>query len=87
MNQKFDELTKSLAQSVTRRSALKHFGCGIAGVIFAAFGLSNRAEAAPQWCDPSINYCCCKGCKSYLPRQHPRYVGCVDICRSVLGCK
>jgi hypothetical protein len=28
MNNKFDELTKSLAQSVTRRVALKKFGEG-----------------------------------------------------------
>jgi hypothetical protein len=46
------------------RSALKHFGRGVAGAILAAFGLSNRAETAPQWCDPSTNYCCCRGCKS-----------------------
>ena len=28
MNNKFDELTKSMAQSVTRRAALKKFGVG-----------------------------------------------------------
>jgi len=28
MNNKFDELTKGLAQSVTRRAALKKFGVG-----------------------------------------------------------
>jgi len=31
MNNQFDELTKSLAQSVTRRAALKEFGVGLAG--------------------------------------------------------
>jgi hypothetical protein len=31
MNNKFDELTKSIAQSVTRRGALKKFGVGLAG--------------------------------------------------------
>src|SRR5438128_921203 len=30
MNNKFDELTKGLAQSVTRRGALKKFGVGLA---------------------------------------------------------
>jgi hypothetical protein len=35
MNNKFDELTKSLAQSVTRRAALKKFGTGIAGIALA----------------------------------------------------
>jgi hypothetical protein len=46
MNHKFDELTKSLAQSVTRRSALKKFGIGLAGMALACFGLANKARAA-----------------------------------------
>ena len=46
MNNKFDELTKSLAQSVTRRAALKKFGVGLAGMALACFGLANRAKAA-----------------------------------------
>jgi hypothetical protein len=45
MNNKFDELTKSLAQSVSRRAALKKFGVGLAGMALACFGLANRAEA------------------------------------------
>jgi len=32
MNNKFDELTKSMAQSVTRRAALKKFGVGRAPI-------------------------------------------------------
>jgi hypothetical protein len=32
MNNQFDELTKSLAQSVTRRAAVKQFGLGLAGI-------------------------------------------------------
>jgi len=46
MNNKFDELTKSLAQSVTRRAALKKFGVGLAGMALACFGLANKARAA-----------------------------------------
>ena len=46
MNNKFDELTKSLAQSVTRRAALKKFGVGLAGMALACFGLANKAHAA-----------------------------------------
>jgi hypothetical protein len=45
MTRQFDELTKSLAQSVTRRGALKKFGVGLAGMALACFGLGNRAEA------------------------------------------
>src|SRR5258705_12836155 len=37
MNNKFDELTKSMAQSVTRRAALKEFGIGLAGLALATF--------------------------------------------------
>ena len=47
MNNQFDELTKSLAQSVTRRAALKKFGVGIAGMALACFGLANKAAAGP----------------------------------------
>jgi|KBSMisStandDraft_5_1062788.scaffolds.fasta_scaffold94247_2 hypothetical protein len=45
MNNKFDELTKNLAQSVTRRTALKKFGVGLAGMALACFGLANKAQA------------------------------------------
>ena len=45
MSNKFDELTKSMAQSVTRRQALKKFGAGLAGMALAWFGLANKATA------------------------------------------
>ena len=48
MNHQFDELTKSMAQSVTRRAALKKFGVGLAGMALACFGLANKAEAGSQ---------------------------------------
>src|SRR5215831_19295142 len=48
MNNKFDELTKAMAQSVTRRAAFKKFGLGLAGMALACFGLANRAEAVPK---------------------------------------
>ena len=45
MNDQFDELAKGLAQSVTRRGALKKFGVGVAGIALAALGLANSAHA------------------------------------------
>jgi hypothetical protein len=45
MNTKFDELTKSLAQSVTRRAALKKFGLGLVGMALACLGLAQKAQA------------------------------------------
>jgi len=48
MNDKFDELAKGLAQSVTRRQALRRFGVGIAGVALAMLGLTDNAKADPR---------------------------------------
>ncbi len=64
MNNKFDELTKGLAQSVTRRGALKKFGVGLAGMALACFGLAGRARA--NNCRPTNYPCrnnnqCCSG--------------------------
>jgi hypothetical protein len=39
MNNKFDELTKSLAQSVTRRAALKKFGIGLVAAVATSLGI------------------------------------------------
>ena len=66
MNDKFDELAKGLAQSVTRRAALKKFGVGFTGIVLAALGLANKAEAHPKPCLPSGYRCnshaqCCSG--------------------------
>jgi hypothetical protein len=63
MNNPFDELTKSLAQAVTRRAALKKFGVGLAGMALACFGLTNKAEAAGKKrcvsnADCNGNTCC-----------------------------
>ena len=71
MNNKFDELAKGLAQSVTRRGALKKFGSGLAGMALACFGLANKAKAQ-SGCLPNDYQCttnrdCCSGhCKSFL---------------------
>jgi hypothetical protein len=51
MNNQFDELARELAQSVTRRGALKKFGVGIAGIALASLGLPKKAGADP------IKYC------------------------------
>ena len=64
MNDKFDELAKSMAQSVTRRGALKKFGLGLAGIALATLGLANRAEASG--CKQLYEFCmrdsqCCSG--------------------------
>jgi hypothetical protein len=66
MNSKFDELTKQMAQSVTRRRALKKFSLGVAGMALACLGLAHKAGADPKpgSCLPNgypckINSDCC----------------------------
>jgi hypothetical protein len=63
---KFDELTKQIAQSVTRRAALKKFGVGLAGMALAFFGLTNSALAAKHKpcttnADCESGQVCCNG--------------------------
>jgi hypothetical protein len=56
MTNQFDELTKGLAQSVTRRAALRKFGVGLAGMALACVGLASQAKAdrkPPPPCIPS----------------------------------
>jgi hypothetical protein len=48
MNNQFDELTKSLVQSVTRRAALKKFGNGLAGIALALLLALPSAAAGPK---------------------------------------
>jgi hypothetical protein len=55
MNNKFDELARGVAQSVTRRQALKKFGLGLAGFALAIFGVPRWADAGSgklrgYWC-------------------------------------
>src|SRR3954447_910928 len=71
MNNKFDKLTKQMAQSVTRREALKVFGAGVAGMALACVGLAgvglaNTAKAGGTNCLPGGSLChshgqCCSG--------------------------
>ena len=41
MDKQFDELSKSLAEGVSRRNALRRFGIGLAGVVLAAVGMGS----------------------------------------------
>ena len=75
MNNQFDELTKSMAQSVTRRAALKKFGVGLTGIALACFGLANgaradKAKTIPCATDadcPSGKVCCNGVCVAGTP--------------------
>ena len=84
MSNKFDELTKSLAQSVTRRAALKKFGVGLAGMALACFGLASKAKSQTA-CLPNNYPCknnsdCCSGkCFAWNPKGVPGHS--IKICR------
>jgi hypothetical protein len=54
MNHQFDELTKSLAQSVTRRAVLKKFGIGLAGMALGGLAFATATLAGPTF--NSIDY-------------------------------
>src|SRR5258708_26858975 len=54
MNDKFDELAKRLAQSVTRRAALKKFGGGLAGMALACFGWALTVAAQNSQLGPLV---------------------------------
>jgi hypothetical protein len=78
MNNKFDELTKGMAQSVTRRQALKKFSFGIVGMALACFGAADASQGK-KTCLPdgapchSNNQCCsgfCEGPIGIVPIKH-----------------
>ena len=88
MNNKFDELTKSMAQSVTRRQALKKFSVGLAGMALACFGLANRAKAGARQCKGLGDRCqrqedCCDGLLCLAPQFPP----CLDCSPKRLFCQ
>ena len=77
MDKQFDELSKSLAEGVSRREVLRKIGVGLAGVLLAAVGLRSRAWAGPSCstnadCGLSAPVCCggiCIQGNSDLPCQ------------------
>ena len=88
MNDKFDELTKGLAQSVTRRGALKKFWLGLAAMLLATLGLTNKTEAqdgnsaaTPR---PRI-HCRCKEPEYGCDLQSPNSTLCLETCMLKCG--
>jgi hypothetical protein len=76
MNDKFDELAKGMAQSVTRRAALKKFGVGLASLALASLGLADNAQGRR------------KGCRCKKPPYFgcdPADYGCIEYCGICCG--
>ena len=83
MNDRFDELTKGLAQSVTRRGALKKFGLGLAGIVLALLGWANKAHANTIGSSSSGQLeCCTWNCRSELGDYQAKTCGapCLPAC-------
>ena len=84
MNDQFDELAKGLAQSVTRRAALKKFGIGLIGIALACFGLASKADAGTwtQTCTRS----CKNDCAKTYKRNTSDWESCWRDCWIARGC-
>jgi hypothetical protein len=80
MSNKFDELAKGLAQSVTRRGALKKFGLGLAGVVFAFLGMATKAEAGTGGATNRCINKCKSDCKKIYKVGTPEWEICWTSC-------
>ena len=78
MNDKFDEMTKALAQSVTRRGALKKFGLGLAGIALACLGLANGAGVQPT--KKRLYHCHCGSLNYGCDPNSGSFSDCVFYC-------
>ena len=79
MNNQFDELAKGMAQSITRRGALKKFGFGLLGAALAALGLPNKAFAGKCLDRACVNECK-KSCAVVSKRNSDAWNQCVSFC-------
>ena len=89
MNDKFDELTKDIAQSVTRRGAFKKFGLSLVTVALATLGLPNKAQAAKGGgCNCAKNdYGCRKKFNPADPNYEQLVINCLADCQGYCDCK
>ena len=78
MNEQFDELARGLAQSVTRRQALRRFGGGLAGIALATLGFASSAKADPK---PKTHFHCNCSVTGYgCDPTSPIYNECIIYC-------
>jgi hypothetical protein len=76
MNNQFDQLARSVAESVSRRQALRRFGAGLAASVLAAMGFASKAGA-----DPGKNWRC--HCKKPYWGCDPANLDCFAVCSTL----
>ena len=78
MNERFDELARTLAEGVSRREMLRRVGVLLAGGAVAALGLAPRAEAQATQRKDCHDYCA----GQCVTATHVTERRCVLTCRS-----
>ncbi len=63
MSNKLDEIAKGMAQSVSRRQALRRFGVGLVAIGLASFGFANKSQTMRHWSDKDCLGPCPTGTK------------------------
>jgi hypothetical protein len=87
MMDQFDELAKGMAQSVTRRTALKRFGLGMAGMVLASLGLAHRADAQSTKTHCNCNKPPTYGCEKWYVPGSQAYANCIFNCPAICAKK
>jgi hypothetical protein len=72
MNSNFDDLSKAMAEGVSRREAIWRFGVFLAGTVLACIGLGSAAQSDPN------------ACKTYCSRfpKGPERSHCMQVCNA-----
>ena len=87
MNEKFDELAKGFAQSITRRGALKKFSVGLAGIALALLSRASHAQAAKPGPHCNCNNPPTYGCEKWYAVGSQAYSDCLFNCPGICAKK
>ena len=82
MENRFDELAKTLAGGISRRDAMRRIGGGLIAAMIAPFVLGKAAQAAPTVPPAAVNALCQSRCRDCIdPGENPPAFGvCVSSC-------
>jgi hypothetical protein len=69
MENRFDDLTKALAEGMPRRQALRRLGSLFGGALLASLAFGGKARATALPCPPGYKWC--DACVMCLPHPGP----------------